>query len=153
MVRTSSSVSSIVPSFLADQGDEANAAQLFLLEASVLLLGYFYQLLDPTRLAQRHHDAPAGGKLLHQRTRNVTSAGRGEDRVEGRAVGPAFRSVALDDRDIVVAGPLQPLARYFDQLMLALDADRLARDPADHRRGIARARPDLEHRIAWLDRR
>ena len=78
----------------------------------------------------------------------MAAARRGEDRVERRFVGPAPGAVALDDLDIVVAEPLQPLARDLDQLVLALDGDHLAGDAADHRGRVARARADLEHLVA-----
>ena len=83
----------------------------------------------------------------------MASARRGEDGVERRLVRPAAGAVALDDFDIVVAEPLQPFARDFDQLVLALDRDDAGGDPADDRRRIAGAGPDLEHVVARLDAR
>src|SRR5690349_3048207 len=107
--RTSSSVSSIAPSFLADEGNEANRAEGLLFEASVVAPGHLDQFLHPAQLTDRHDDAPVGGELFHERRRDVAAAGSGNDRIEWRSVRPAFRSVALDDLDIVVAEALQPL--------------------------------------------
>ena len=83
----------------------------------------------------------------------MASARRREDRVKRRLVAASPGAVALDDLDIVVAEPLQPLARDLDQLVLPLDPDHLVGNPADDRRRVARARTDLEHLVARLDLR
>ena len=52
----------------------------------------------------------------------------------------------MDDPDIVVAEPLHPLGGERGELAVPLDRDHAAGDPAHHRRRVARARADLEHR-------
>jgi len=78
----------------------------------------------------------------------MAAARRDKDRIERRALGATARAVAFDDFDIIEAQPAQSGAGEFDQLWLALHRDHGARDAADHRRGVAGARANLEHSIA-----
>src|SRR5437764_5332138 len=132
--KASSSVS-ILPSFLADQRDEADGAQILLLENAIVLLGHLDQLLNAAGLAHRHDDAAVRRELLDQRARHVAPARRRQDGIERRVVAATFGSIRLDDLDIVVAEAPKPLARDLYQLMLALDADHQAGNAADDGRG------------------
>src|SRR5437764_2879497 len=118
--RASSSVS-ILPSFLADQRDEADGAQIFLLENAILLLGHLDQLLDPAGLAHRHDDAAVRRELLDQRARHVAPARRRQDGIERGVLAAAFGTVALDDLDVIVAKAPQTAARHCDEVVLPLD--------------------------------
>src|SRR4051812_6849567 len=100
--RASTSVS-ILPSFLADQRDETDGAQILLLEDAVLLFGHLDQLLNAAGFTHRHDDAAVGRELLNERARHVAPAGCCEDRIERGVRAAAFGPVALDDLDIVVA--------------------------------------------------
>src|SRR3954462_5831038 len=81
---TSSSVSSILPPFLADQRHEPHPAEILLPEESVVLLGDLDQLLHPAGVTDRHHQPPAGSELRDQGGRNMAAARRRQDRVIGR---------------------------------------------------------------------
>ena len=60
-------------------------------------------------------------------------------------------SIALDDLDVGVAEPLEPLASGFNEVVLALDPDHLAGDAADDSCRVAGTGSDLEHLVAGLD--
>src|SRR4051794_25297197 len=92
----STSVSSIAPSFLADQWNEAHRTKVRLLQRSVLCLGDPYQLLDPPRVADGHHNGSPRRELVDQRLGHVAPARRSEDRVVRRIFGPAASPVTFD---------------------------------------------------------
>src|SRR5438477_3105626 len=130
---SSDAVSIILPSLLADQRHEAHAAKTLLDQLPLCALRDLDQLLHPAWVAQRHDDAAARRELVDQRPGHVAAARSGDDRVIGSALRPALGAVALDDLDIAVAEPLEPLARHFDQFMLPLHADHRVCDAADDR--------------------
>src|SRR5690242_7569373 len=97
----SNSVSSIFPAFFPNEGNEANAGQVLLLDRAIVSLRHFDEFLNPSRTAKRHDDFSAWRELIEQRLGHVTPAGRGQDRVIGRTLRPALGPVALDNVDIV----------------------------------------------------
>src|SRR5437762_13360769 len=101
--RTCRSVSSIFPTLLADQRDEAHAAKIFLDQLAVRPLGDLDQLLHPAGIADGHDDAPAVGELLDPRLGHMAPTGGGENGVERRMFGAAPGPVALDNPDVRVA--------------------------------------------------
>ena len=105
-------------------------------------------LPDPIKLEQT-----PDVELILERLWDFRPAGRSQDGVERRGLGPAARAVAGAQLDVVVAQPLQPRRRQPGQLVDALDGIDALGDPADHRGRIARAGADLEHAIARLDLR
>ena len=75
-------------------------------------------------------------------------AGRDQDGVVGRVLGPAERAVAVQHVDVGVAEPREPLGRAPGQLGVALDRVDLGGDLGQHGGGVARAGADLEHAFA-----
>src|SRR5690349_15953651 len=73
--RSSSSTSTLTPSLLTDQRNEAHFAEVRLLKASVFPLGHSDEFLHPAGDADRHDEPSTESKLRHKRRRNVTSAG------------------------------------------------------------------------------
>src|SRR5215207_5343043 len=150
--RSSSSVSTVTPSLLTDQGNEADSAQVLLPRRAVGALRHLDEFLHKARIANGHHQPPAGGELIHERLRDVASARSSKDRVERRLVRAAARAVTLEYPDVVVAEPRHPLPRDLDELAVPLDSDDALGDAADDRRGISGARADLQHLVAGPDR-
>src|SRR4051812_25230090 len=90
---TLSSTSSIVPSFLADQGNETHRAEIFLDQRAVRSFRRLDELLHPARISHRHDDSSAIGQLFDERFGHMASACRGDDCVEGRMFGTTLRAV------------------------------------------------------------
>ena len=82
------------------------------------------------RTATRSPASPCGFSLALPP--NTRSAGRDEDRVAGRKLGPALRAVAVVDIHVVLAKRLRPLPGLFRQRMQMILGVTLARD-ASHR--------------------
>ncbi len=146
-----SNISGVLPAIHPYQGNESDVSQVRLLQTPVLSFGYFDEVLNPARIANRHDNAAAGSELIDERLRDMTSARSSEDRTKGRLIYAAPRAVALKDRDIVVTEAPEPLARRFDEVMVALDANDLRRDATDDCSRVSRAGTDLEHLIARQD--
>ena len=141
------------PAMLADQRHERHAAEILLLEVGSTGARHLDQPLVTRRSADRYHQPAPDVELILERLRDFRPAGRSQDGVERRGLGPAARAVAGAQLDVVVAQPLQPRRRQPGQLVDALDGIDALGDPADHRGRIARAGADLEHAIARLDLR
>src|SRR5687768_17419452 len=90
----SSSASGILEPFLADQRDEADAAEVLPFGASAGELGHLDQLLRPGLAADRHDQPPALDQLVDQRLGYMTAARRRQYRVERRVVRAAAGAVA-----------------------------------------------------------
>ena len=100
--------------------------------------------------AYRNDEPPADGELLLERLRYFRTAGRDQNRVERGLLRQTLGAVGEDDLGIGVAETLDPLARLVGQHLMALDGEHLAGDAAQHRRRVARAGADLEHRVGGL---
>ncbi len=135
---------------LADQGHEGDGAEILFLETVFAAAGDAEQGLI-AMLADGDHEPAAERELLFQRLGHARAAGRDDDRLVRRFVGPALGAVGANDLDIAVAEPLQPLPRQLGKLLVTLDGEHPVRHAAHHRRGVARSGADLEHGVAGLD--
>jgi hypothetical protein len=135
-----------------DQRHEAHAAEVLFAPFGLAGAGDAEQRLQGFA-ADRHHQPAADRQLALERLGHLVAAGGDEDRVERRFVGQAEAAVAGDDRDIVVAERLDPLRGLPGQRLVPLDREDLPGDAAHNRRGVTRARADLEHPVARARRR
>jgi hypothetical protein len=117
-------VSSIGPSFFADQRNETHCAKVRLPKQSVMPFGHLDQFLTPRRFSDRHHQRSAGRQLVGERLRDVAAARSDQDRIVRRFRRPAERPVAFDDLDVRIAEPRQPLARGLDQFRRSIPITR-----------------------------
>jgi len=139
------------PPLRTDERDEAHGAEVGLPERAVGIPDDLYELLHTAGLADRHDKPSASLQLVSQGARHMTPARGRQYGVIGGFSRPPASPIPLNDFDIGVSQPLEPLLRDFDKLMLPLDADDLASNPTDDRGGISRAGADLEHGIALPD--
>src|SRR6185369_2896488 len=100
----------VPPPLFADQGDETDCSEVLVSERAVGALRDPDEPLHRTGPTQRHHQHPACLQLAEQRLWHMAAARRSENCIVRRPRRPALRPVALDDLDIVVAKPRQPLA-------------------------------------------
>ena len=125
------------PAFGAHERHEAHVGDVLGL---VVVLGDArdaHQLL-PARIApDRNDEAPADLELGFQRLWHLRAAGRDDDRVVGRVVGPALRAVGVQDVHVLVAEVGEPLGGARGKLADALDRVDLARDARQDRRRVA----------------
>ena len=124
------------PAFLSDQRHEGDRAEILLLEAVLPGAANAHQRLI-AEFPHRDDQPPADGKLLLQSFGNMRTAGRDDDRLEGRFLRQALGAVGDDDLDIGIAEPLQPAAGKHGQLLVALDGEHPVGHAAHHRRGVA----------------
>ena len=129
------------PALLADQGNEADArssgsARKSLAPTRVTRVSTCDSSSLPTGITSR----PPGASCCSSASGTCGTARRDGDRVVGRVLGPAERAVAVQHVDVVVAEPLEPLARFGRERLEPLHREHLARDPAEHGGGVARAR-------------
>ena len=73
-----------LPALLADERHETHGQQVFLLVLLLASAPDAHQALLARRVADRHHEAPADGKLLAQRHRHLRPAGGYDDCVVRR---------------------------------------------------------------------
>ena len=134
------------PAFGADQRHEGDGAVVFFLVFVIADAADEVERL--MRAAADRNDEPsADGELLLQRLRHFRTAGRDQDGVERGLLRQALGAVGEDDLGIGVTETRDPLARLVGQHVVALDGEHLAGDAAQHRRRVARAGADLEHRV------
>ena len=139
------------PAMGADEGDKHHSPEILLLKFGLACAHELDQRLMPLRRAHRHDEATAGRKLMPQRIGDAGAAGGDENGVERLRVGPALGTVPDTDLDIVIAEPLEALARDLGELRVALDGIDLIGDHAEDGRRIAGAGADLEHAAAGPD--
>ena len=134
------------PAFGADQRHEGDGALIFFLVFVIADAAHEVERL--MRAAADRNDEPsADGELLLQRLRHFRTAGRDQDGVERGLLREALGAVGEDDLGIGVTQARDPLARLVGQHVVALDGEHLAGNAAQHRRRVARAGADLEHRV------
>ena len=76
------------PALLADQRHEGDGAEILLLEAVLTRAANAHQRLI-AEFSDRDDQPPADGKLLLQSFGNMRTAGRDDDRLEGRFLRPS----------------------------------------------------------------
>ncbi len=95
---------------------------------------------------------PSDLELRLQRFGHLGAAGRDDDRVVRRVLGPAARSVAMQHVHVAVAQVGKRRSGFFGELADALYRVDAARDTREDCRGVARAGADLEHLLAAFER-
>ena len=136
------------PALLAQQWHEADRRKHFGAELLLRHAGCSQQLLEAAAASDRHDQPCADRKLCLQCRRQLWAGGRHDDRVEGCAGGPAQCSVAGQHLHVGIAQRGEPGRGRSGKPGAALDRADLQGDARQHRRGIARAGADLEHRPA-----
>ncbi len=140
----------LCPALFPDQGHEGHGTEIFLFEAVRSRPANAHQHLRAAP-ADRDDQPSARRELALQRLGDLRTAGRDDDGFERGFLRQSLRPIGVNDLDIGVAEPLQPRPGESRKLLMTFDGIDLVRHPAHHRRGIARARADLEHRVAGLD--
>ena len=111
--------------------------------------------LEPLAVGAAHRDDEAAARLelVVERGRRLERGGCDGDRGERRALGNAARAVADVEVDaVLVARRGEIRARSFRELRDPLDRVHLGGELGEHRGLIARARADVEHPLAALQR-
>jgi hypothetical protein len=103
------------------------------------------------RGAERHHQPAVDGELGAPGIGHARAAGRGNDGVERRLLGPAQRAVARAHLDIVITELAQTGAREIGQGGMALDREDAAGQLTQHGGGVPRPGANLEHAINRTD--
>ncbi len=135
------------PALGADERHELHAPERLAIEVALARAHDAQQLLRARLATDRDHQPTAIGKLLEQALGHLRPARRDDDRVVGSVLGQAERAVATDDVDVRESQRLHPRLGELRQRLVPLDRMHLSRHAAEHRRGVARSRADLEHAI------
>ncbi|MGF6936095.1 hypothetical protein OKW41_005257 [Paraburkholderia sp. UCT70] len=138
------------PAIVADERHEAHVAERMFVVVVFVAPHDLHEPLTALTAADRHHEPSSHGELHAQRSRHTRSARRRDDRVIGRMRGKTRGAVADMHFDVLVAEPLQALARALGEARVAFYGIHPARDLRGDRGRIAGARANVEHAIAGL---
>src|SRR6185295_5586459 len=131
------------PAFLADQRHEANVGDVLGLVPVGRGADNANQFLDAPILADRNDQPASNLELRLQRRRYFGAAGRDDNRIVRRVVGPAERSVAVQYMHVAITQVGKRGSGFFGKLADALYRVDAARDAREDRRGVAGTGADL----------
>src|SRR5438094_4851623 len=125
------------PALRAYQGNEHDAAEIFLLIIGLALARNLEKLLLALIPTHRNDQTTADRELILQSARHLGSACCHKNGVERRRLWPSTCAIADAQVDVVVAELTEPAPSRLGERRMAFDGVDVVCNPADHRCGVA----------------
>ena len=141
----------LVPRLLSNKRNEADVRERLVPALCLAVAGDACENLRGHVFPDGDHEPAADRELRQQRGRRFRAACGDRDGIVGGVLGPSQRAVAIGHLDVVESESCQALLRRIRQLVCALDAIDLLRQPTEDGGGVPRAGSDFEDALATFE--